>query len=304
MAKDHPPPPAPKGALLAVAAAFLVSGAVVVLYARHVGAQLRAMGLLDEHVSLIPSSLHELTASAHSIHAAAQAMPGSMALLFCVAYLFKQTFSFPGSAALNALGGIAFGLPTGLLLAQTMTVAGTALAFLGSRATAWPLIKRFRWDTRLAPLQQKVESARAAGTLFWYLCALRMTTLFPQWLVNLGAPHIGIPLRLFVPCTLIGLVPYNYVTVRAGSLINEVDPSAVFSLKTGALLMVIAAVFVLPAVLMRRCESRLLRGGSGGGGGGAAGASGAAAAAGGASAEGVDARGTRGPSPSGRKSAP
>lgn len=144
-------------------------------------------------------------------------------------------------------------------MAQCMTVVGTVGAYLLSKWLGMPLLKRFKWEGKLAPLQQRVDAARASRTLFFYLAALRTMTVFPQWLVNMGAPHVGIPLHYFIPCTLIGLLPYNFVTVRAGSMIAEIDISQVFSVQTMAMLACLAAVFLLPAVCMRRIEGWLIK---------------------------------------------
>lgn len=216
-----------------------------------------AAGALGEETSLIPSSFHELKETAHSIRGMAEEHPYAVALLFIVAYLFKQTFSFPGSALLNMFGGIAFGSVWGTVLAVACTTAGTLCAYLLSREFGERLLRRFNAVEKLSSLRVNIESARMKGTLFFYLTAIRVATVFPQWLLNLGAPHIGVPIPYFIITTAIGMTPYNAITVHAGATISTLQWDTVISWQTGLLLLCVASLLLLPPIILRRMETRV-----------------------------------------------
>ncbi|RYG41679.1 TVP38/TMEM64 family protein [archaeon] len=213
---------------------------------------------VEVRASLFPSSYDELQRSAAYIAAAASHHYAAFLATYALAYIVKQTFSLPGSGVLNALAGIAFGAWWGALYAVLLTALGTSGAYLLSHEFGALLMTRFNLAERILPLRLRVEAARKRKTLAFYLISLRTLPVFPQWLINLASPHIGIPLRYFVPCTAVGLIPYNVITVRAGAFIATTPLNSLLSAQTFLLLAGIATVFLLPALCMRRIERALL----------------------------------------------
>lgn len=210
---------------------------------------------VDKSISLLPSSWAELKATSASIRHVADVHPIPMLLLFVSAYLFKQTFSFPGSAALNAFAGVAFGGFWGVVVAVICTAFGTIGAYKLSEWFGRSLIKRFKGEERLLGLKARCDDARAKGTLGFYLTALRVAPVFPQWLLNLAAPHIGIGIPIFVFTTAIGFIPIIGITARAGSLISEMELEDVLSVRTGLVLFGLAILIMIPAFVLRRYEA-------------------------------------------------
>ncbi|GBG26683.1 Transmembrane protein 41A-A [Hondaea fermentalgiana] len=153
-------------------------------------------------------------------------------LAFTVAYLFKQAFSVPGAAALNVLSGALWGLPMGWPLSCVLTACGASLSFLLSRACAAEMAAKAgpeaqgRFAKALFKLRAKVREVHreeGAVALTLYLASLRMVPVTPQWLLNIVLPHAEVPLPLFFASILLGLLPYNFVTVSAGSMISSVE---------------------------------------------------------------------------------
>jgi uncharacterized membrane protein YdjX (TVP38/TMEM64 family) len=214
-------------------------------------------------VSLFPSSLDGLAASANYVSAVAAHRPFALLLVFSLAYCLKQAFSVPGSVILNVFAGIAFGRWLGIALTTGLTAAGASLAYLLSTEFGSAVLSRCGLEARILPLRLRVGAAQKRGTLFFYLTALRMTTVFPQWLLNLASPHCGVPLSLFAVCTLLGTLPYNAITVNAGASVasavhdGQLDWSNIVSGKTVAMLLLFAAVCALPGLFMKRLEGRL-----------------------------------------------
>lgn len=187
--------------------------------------------------------------------------------LFCVIFVIKHTLCIPGGTLLNAIGGALFGVVFSIPLCLVLSVIGGSGAYMLSLTCGAPLLARWRLEGRLLPLKRRVDAATAKGSLFRMLVSLRMLPLFPQWLVNLGAPHVGIPLALFIPTTGLGLIPYVCVTTTAGSALSNVlegsDVSTIIPPQTiVALCLCAAAVGLGPFLASKVC------GVVGGGGGG------------------------------------
>jgi uncharacterized membrane protein YdjX (TVP38/TMEM64 family) len=220
---------------------------------------------------LLPSSLEELSKSSGYIALVAKQRPWGLAITFSLAYLMKQTFSVPGSVALNIFAGLAFGHLRGVILTCFLTAIGASLAYLLSFEFGHHLIHRFpKLETKILPLKLRIGAARKRKTLIFYLAALRMTSFFPQWLLNLASPHLSVPLvAFFFPATLFGTLPYNAVTVGAGAALADALHSEdgkdrpplvwsdIISTKTMLLMMAMAAVVALPGLLMKRLEARM-----------------------------------------------
>ena len=216
--------------------------------------------------SLIPTSLDDLSSSAAFVHAAARQHFAPVLGAWALAYLIKMSFSLPGGMALNVFAGVAFGRALGVPLTALLSAAGASGAYLVSSAWGAALISRCGCAERILPLRLRIGAARKQRSLFFYVAALRMTAFFPQWLLNLSAPHVGIPLPLFALCTLVGSIPFCIVTVSVGATVAElsasggtapIDWNAVFSPRVILGSLALAALCVVPGLCMRRVEARL-----------------------------------------------
>lgn len=210
----------------------------------------------SKHASIIPSSFHDLQASASSLRDLARSHRALFVLVYCYAYAVKQTFCIPGSVLMNALGGVLFGVPLGLTLSVLMTTLGATGCYLVSLAWGMQLIECSRMEARVRALRATVTNAHARNQLLWYFLSLRLTTVFPQWLVNISAPHVGVPLPMFMLCTTVGTIPYNALGARAGALINDIQSmSDIFSWPIVLSLLVLALCVSLPALLAKRMDA-------------------------------------------------
>lgn len=74
----------------------------------------------------------------------------------------------------------------------------------------------------------------------------------PNWFLNMTAPIVGIPLPLFFITVLIGLMPYNFITVQTGVIMSEIKSvDDIFTLGTFAKLALIAALALLPGIFVK-----------------------------------------------------
>ncbi|XP_053292469.1 transmembrane protein 41A-B [Pleuronectes platessa] len=197
-----------------------------------------------------PSDLDELRELADMLKFYKREHHGYVLLLFCSAYLYKQSFAIPGSSFLNLLAGAIFGPWEGLVLACLLTTLGSTFCFLLSAAFGKQHVLHFFPD-KVALLHRKVEENRSS--LFFFLLFLRFFPMTPNWFLNITCPVLNIPMPIFFFSVLIGLIPYNFICVRTGSMLSEISSmDDIFSWSTLAQLLAIALVALVPGALIKR----------------------------------------------------
>uniref|UniRef100_A0A8B9JTY1 Transmembrane protein 41ab n=1 Tax=Astyanax mexicanus TaxID=7994 RepID=A0A8B9JTY1_ASTMX len=101
-----------------------------------------------------PSDLDELRELAELLKFYKRQHTGYVLLLYCSAYLYKQSFAIPGSSFLNMLAGALFGPWHGLFIACVLTTVGSTNCYLLSRTFGKRHIVRLFPD-KVALLQRK-----------------------------------------------------------------------------------------------------------------------------------------------------
>ncbi|KAL1282279.1 hypothetical protein QQF64_001082 [Cirrhinus molitorella] len=166
-----------------------------------------------------PSDLDELRELAELLKFYKTEHTGYVFILFCSAYLYKQSFAIPGSSFLNMLAGALFGPWHGLLIACTLTTVGSTNCYMLSRIFGKCHIIRL-FPEKVAMLQRMVEENRSS--LFFFLLFLRFFPMTPNWFLNVTSPILNIPIPIFFFSILIGLIPYNLsVSVREPSCLRS-----------------------------------------------------------------------------------
>lgn len=136
---------------------------------------------------------------------------------FMAIYILQTALSLPGAAILSLAAGAIFGEIPGTAYAVSAATVGATFAFLVTRYLLRDAILN-RFGAKLEGLNRELE---ARG--FNYLLFLRLVPLFPFFLINLAAGLTRLPLRVFVPGTLIGIVPGGFVFVNAGASLATID---------------------------------------------------------------------------------
>ena len=186
---------------------------------------------------------------------------GRLMLGHACVYLFLQTFAIPGTLFANLLGGALFGMWPGLPLCIACSSAGSCACYgvygtLGARPLQRLVpdkLRRFRG----------LVCAHRDGLLA-YLTFLFVFPFTPHWLMKAAAPHLRIPMAVFFPAVTFGLVPYNYLSCKAGLVLSELSSqSDIWDTRSTVCL---AAVSLL-GLAAPRLASRFAatRGGGGGG---------------------------------------
>jgi uncharacterized membrane protein YdjX (TVP38/TMEM64 family) len=184
--------------------------------------------------------------------------PIGSAALFLAAYIATVALSLPQAALLTVSGGFLFGAVLGTVLTVIGATTGATILVVVIRTAFAQTLERNRHR-----IPQRVQT-RLMRDGFSYLLAIRLVPLFPFWIVNLACVVVGVRLAVFVPATLLGIVPVTFVLSSIGSGVGTIlaqghkpDLSVLFSPHILLPLLALAAVSLLPTLLRRRPDARV-----------------------------------------------
>ncbi len=135
---------------------------------------------------------------------------------YVAAYAAVVAVSLPGGTVMTLAGGLLFGWLAGGAFAAIGATIGATLVFLLARGPLGAWLAR-RNSATLARMRAGFQ--RDAWN--WMLM-LRLVPLFPFVLVNLAPALFGVPLRIYVAATLIGILPATFVYALAGAGLGRV----------------------------------------------------------------------------------
>lgn len=161
------------------------------------------------------------------------------ALYLCVAGL-ATALALPRHVV-SFLGGYAFGVTLGTVLALVATEIGCALSFFYARAIGRPLV-----SARLAKRVRHVEEFLAANP-FWMTLLIRLIPVGNNFVTNVVAGVTRVPARPFLLGSFVGYVPQTLVFALAGS---GVDLGAGLRIALAVLLFAVSGT--IGAVLYRK----------------------------------------------------
>ncbi|XP_039212296.1 transmembrane protein 41A [Crotalus tigris] len=203
-----------------------------------------------------PSDLEELQELAEFLQYYNKEHHAYVILLFCSAYLYKQTFAIPGSSFLNILAGALFGPWIGLLLCSTLTSVGATCCYGLSRIFGKNFVMYYFPD-KVTMLQRKVEENR--HSLFFFLLFLRLLPMTPNWFLNLASPVLNIHVTQFFFSVLIGLTPYNFICVQTGSVLSQISSlDNILSWSNLFKMLAIATMALIPGTLIKKFSQKRL----------------------------------------------
>lgn len=139
------------------------------------------------------------------------------AVIFFVSYVLVTALSIPVATAFTLLGGAIFGFIPGLIMASFASTIGATLAFLIARF----LLKTSIQKKYAKSLEHINNGFKKDGAFF--LFALRLTPLFPFFLVNLVMGILPIRLSTFYLISQIGMLPGTAVYVFAGTELGKLE---------------------------------------------------------------------------------
>ena len=197
------------------------------------------------------------------LRAAVVARPVAVLGGYAVAYLTLQALSMPGCALLNAVAGAALGVGLALPLVAALTALGSVLCFWGSQHYGAALLLSYLPD-RLSVLRPLVARAREQGGdtgLALELVFLRVQPFAPSWVLNMAAPHVGVPAVVHFASALAGSIPRCLYTVALGgdlaaaaAAYSELGNFSRVPVVVGARLALAGGVLLAPLLLRQYCH--------------------------------------------------
>ncbi|KZK75529.1 TVP38/TMEM64 family inner membrane protein YdjZ [Pseudovibrio sp. W64] len=133
-------------------------------------------------------------------------------LIYFVVYTLAVALSFPGASLLTIAGGFLFGWFFGGLLTVLAATIGASLLFIAAKTSVGATLK-----ARAGPFLDKMSEGFRKNA-FSYLLFLRLTPVFPFWLVNIAPALFHVPLSTYLIATFVGIIPgtFAYAFVGAG----------------------------------------------------------------------------------------
>ena len=195
-------------------------------------------------------TLDELAARRADLAAFVDGQGALAALAYVAVYALVVAFSVPGGTVLTLAGGFLFGIAWGAAYAVAGATLGAVAVFLAARSALGGALRR-----KARPWIGRLEDG-FRDHAFNYMLFLRLVPLFPFWLVNLVPAFLGVPVRVYVLATLVGIVPGALVYASVGNGLGAVldagetpDLGLVFCPEVMLPLLGLAALALLPVAV-------------------------------------------------------
>lgn len=131
-------------------------------------------------------------------------------------YIATVALSFPGASLITIVGGFLFGWLLGGTLTAFGATAGACLIFLAARSSFGAALK-----AKAGPFINRLASGFRENA-FHYLLFLRLTPIFPFWLVNIAPALFDVRLRTYAWATFIGILPGTYAYSFVGTGLDSI----------------------------------------------------------------------------------
>ncbi|KAM4617333.1 transmembrane protein 41B [Discoglossus pictus] len=169
-------------------------------------------------------------------------------------YVFLQTFAIPGSIFLSILSGFLYPFPLALFLVCLCSGLGASFCYLLSYLVGRPVVYKYLTE-KAVKWSQQVERHR--DHLINYIIFLRITPFLPNWFINITAPVINVPLKIFFLGTFLGVAPPSFVAIKAGTTLYQLTTAGeAVSWNSVIILMVLAVLSILPAIFQNKLKKK------------------------------------------------
>ncbi|MEJ8476162.1 TVP38/TMEM64 family protein [Roseibium algae] len=135
---------------------------------------------------------------------------------YVLIYAVAVALSFPGASLLTIAGGLLFGWFLGGTATIIAATLGATVIYLAARSSIGVSITR-----KAGPFISTLSEGFCENA-FSYLLFLRLTPIFPFWLVNIAPAIFHVPLATYILATFIGIIPGTYAFAIIGSGLDSV----------------------------------------------------------------------------------
>ncbi|PLX37941.1 MAG: TVP38/TMEM64 family protein [Hyphomicrobiales bacterium] len=137
-------------------------------------------------------------------------------LTYGVVYAVAVAVSFPGASFMTIAAGFLFGWLAGGLVTIVAATLGAVALFLAVRTSLGAALRE-----RAGPFMTQLAAGFREDAVS-YLLFLRLTPVFPFWLVNIAPALFHVPLRVYAITTLVGIIPGTFAYSVFGSGLGSV----------------------------------------------------------------------------------
>lgn len=135
---------------------------------------------------------------------------------YFLVYAAAVALSFPGASLLTIAGGFLFGWLVGGSATVLAATLGACAVFLVARSSFGEVLTE-----RAGPFLSRLGEGFRKDA-FHYLLFLRLTPVFPFWLVNIAPAIFRMPLPSYALATGVGIVPGTFAFTFIGSGLDSV----------------------------------------------------------------------------------
>lgn len=136
-------------------------------------------------------------------------------LAYSAVYAVAVAISIPGAAVFTIVGGYLFGLWGGTAIVVVAATLGATGIYLAARMALGGVMAR-----NAGRFVQRMQLGFQRDA-FSYMLFLRLTPIFPFWVVNLVPALLRVPMRTYVVATTIGIIPGSFVFASFGAGIGH-----------------------------------------------------------------------------------
>ncbi|MBN3281110.1 TM41B protein, partial [Polyodon spathula] len=166
-----------------------------------------------------------------------------------------QTFAIPGSIFLSILSGYLYPFPLALFLVCLCSGLGASFCYMLSYLVGRPVVYKYLTE-RAVKWSHQVDKHR--GHLINYIVFLRITPFLPNWFINITAPVINVPLRVFFIGTFFGVAPPSFVAINAGTTLYKLTTAGeAVSWNSLFVLGILAVLSILPVCFQKKLQQKL-----------------------------------------------
>lgn len=176
-----------------------------------------------------------------------QGDPWIVVITYFVTYVIITAFSLPGAAILTLAGGALFGFWLALLIVSFASTIGATLAFLISRYMVGS------WVQTKYEAQLKTFNEGFVKEGLFYLFAMRLTPIFPFFLINILMGLTPVRVRCFYVISQIGMLPGTAAFVFAGTELGKL--SALSDVLSVPLILAFTVLGFLPIITKKIISS-------------------------------------------------
>ena len=154
------------------------------------------------------------------------------------------------------LAGALWGVPVALPIVCISIATGASFCYMLSKHVGDCIRVMPRWQQRVDTWKATVQQYE--GNLLSYLTILRMMPVPPHFVVNIIAPHLGVPLSTFWLSTLCGVFCTSLIYTAIGKEIGQItssDSFHIFTWQNMLLMTVVAMAFIFTNAGQGSCAS-------------------------------------------------